>query len=164
MNEAASPWRPYEHRTRNVVLTSLVIGTSFLILWTIYLAVALPRVYVAAHWNLAWVGLDSAQIFVLLLTTWAAIRRRIVVILFANAAAAMFLIDAWFDVTTARSGALLGSVASLVVEIPAAGVLIWVSWSVLRRAIEAWGADRQRSHTIWKVQIPPNAKKHPPAV
>ncbi len=154
-SDVASPWRPYERRTRGVVLTSLVVGTLFLIVWTIYLGWELPRVYVAAHWKLAWVGLDTAQVIVLLLTTWAAFRRRLVVILFSSAAAAMFIIDAWFDVTTARSRSLHDSVIAAVgVEIPAAMVLIWVSWAVLRQAVGAWGADHEREQSIWHVEIP----------
>jgi aryl carrier-like protein len=133
----------------------LVVGTAFLVVWTVYLGWELPRVYVAAHWKLAWVGLDSAQVIVLLLTTWAAFRRRLVVILFANAAATMFIIDAWFDVTTARSRSLHDSIISAVgVELPAAFVLIWVSWTVLRRAVGAWAAHHEGDHSIWHVQIP----------
>jgi hypothetical protein len=142
-----------------VVLTSLVIGTSLLIPWTVYLGWVLPRVYVAAHWKLAWVGLDTGQVIVLLLTTWAAIKGRLVVILFANAAATMFIIDAWFDVTTARSGVLYESlISAFVVELPAAAVLIWVAWSVLRRTINSWGTTDEKQGSIWQVRIPASTR------
>lgn len=134
---------------------SLVVGTSFLIVWTAYLGWVLPRAYVAAHWKLAWVGLDTGQVVVLLLTTWAAYRGRLVVIIFANVAATMFVIDAWFDVTTARSGAFSESLFSAFgVELPAAGALIWVAWSVLRRAVNTWGDENERNRSIWQVNIP----------
>ena len=133
------------------------MGTFGLVIWTVYLGWDLPRVYVAAHWKLAWVGLDTAQVIVLLATTWAAYKRRLVIIFFATAAATMFIIDAWFDVTTARSGALHDSVlVALCVEIPAAIVLLWVSWIATRRATDSWlralyGED---APSAWHIEIP----------
>jgi hypothetical protein len=93
-----------------------------------YLGWKLPRHYVAGHWALAWVGLDVAEVSMLLGAAWAAWRQRAVLIVFSIAAATMFLLDAWFDVTTASHGDELQSVALAVfVEVPSALVLFWVA-------------------------------------
>ena len=144
-------------RGRGVFLTLLLFGTFGLVVWTIYLGWVLPRTYVAGNWRLAWVGLDSAQVVVLLFTTWAAYRRRVIIIFFATASASMFLIDAWFDITTARTGELQNSLlAALVVEIPAAMVLLIVSSVVVRRVLRAWQASTNDAGapSAWRVQIP----------
>jgi len=124
--------------------------------WTIYLAWRLPRVYVAEHWVIAWVGLDVAQVTALLLTAWAAHRRRIVFVVFADVAATLFLVDAWFDCTTARSGDLRQSLfLALVVEIPAALVLYRVAWVAVRRSVTMWGVDDNApSPNVWTLEIP----------
>jgi hypothetical protein len=92
--------------------------------------------YVAEHWKLAWIGLDAGQVVALLLTAWAAQRRRMILVIVAPLAATLFVVDAWFDVTTARSGDLLQSVLlALVIEIPAAIIMMWVGIATLRRVI-----------------------------
>lgn len=80
--------------------------------WTIYLGTRLPRTYVADHWDLAWVGLDTGEIWMLIGSAWAAWavwKRRAVLIAFAFAftvaSATRLLLDAWLDLTTARHGA-----------------------------------------------------------
>jgi hypothetical protein len=93
-----------------------------------YLGWKLPPHYVAGHWALAWVGLDVAEVSMLLGAAWAAWRQRAVLIVFSIAAATMFLLDAWFDVTTAGRGGELQSVTLAVfVEVPSALVLLWVA-------------------------------------
>ncbi len=120
--------------TRDRLLTALVVGAFAEILWTIYLGWRLPRHYVAHHWDLAWVGLDVAEILMLLGAAWAAWRRRAVLILFAVASATLLLLDAWFDVTTAGHGDFLESVlVSLFVEVPSALVLLWIARRAARR-------------------------------
>ena len=98
-------------------------GASLEILWAVYLGWRLPRHYVADHWALAWVGLDVAEIVMLFGAAWAAWRQRAVLIVFSIAAATLFLLDAWFDVTTANHGDELQSVVLAVfVEVPSATV------------------------------------------
>lgn len=133
------------------------MGTLALAAWTIYLAWRLPRVYVAEHWGVAWVGLDTAQVISLLFVAWAAHRRRMVIVFFANVAATLFLIDAWFDVTTARSGDFADSLAlALIVEIPAAIVLYRVAWEVVRRSTATWFNARGQVDppSVWGITIP----------
>lgn len=119
----------------------MLIGSVGLIIWTIYLGWRLPKVYVSQHWKVAWVGLDTLEVVALLLTTWAAYQRRVVLIAFATASATMLILDAWFDVTTARSGDFRQSlVTAIVVEIPAAVVLYAVAGVSLRRVVQRWHA------------------------
>ncbi len=132
---------PSEQLQRDVFLTTLAVGAVAEIGWTAYLSLALPRHYVANHWDLAWVGLDSAQVIFLLLTAWAAWRRRAILIIFANTAATLLLMDAWFDVLTARYRDLGQSLLSLTIELPSAAALLWVSHRTARRLIRTWTTD-----------------------
>jgi hypothetical protein len=119
--------------SRELVLTALTTGALLETAWTIYLAWRLPRHYTANHWDLAWVGLDSAQVLMLLLAAWAAWRRRAVLILFSCAAGTLLLVDAWFDVTTARYDEISQSFLSVAVEVPSALLLFWIAHHVVRR-------------------------------
>lgn len=122
-------------------MSSLALGAILETLWTIFLAIRLPRHYVANHWDLAWVGLDSAQVLFLMLTAWAAWRRRAILMLFANTAATLLLMDAWFDVTTARYRDIGESLLSLTIELPSALFLLWMSRRTARRVTKAWLSD-----------------------
>ena len=119
--------------SREVVLTALTAGALVETAWTIYLGWRLPRHYTTDHWDIAWVGLDSAQVVMLLLAAWAAWRRRAVLILFSCAAGTLLLVDAWFDVTTARYDDFGASLVSLAIEVPSALVLFWIAHHVVRR-------------------------------
>jgi hypothetical protein len=119
---------------RDPLLTLLTTAALAETAWTIYIGWKLPRHYVANHWDLAWVGLDVAQIAMLLLAAWAAWRGRALLILFASSAGTLLLLDAWFDVTTARNGGLEQSLLlALIVEIPSAIALFWITWRSIRK-------------------------------
>lgn len=122
-------------------MSGLAVGAFLETMWTIFLAIKLPRHYVANHWDLAWVGLDSAQVLFLLLTAWAAWRRRAILMLFANTAATLLFMDAWFDVTTARYRDIGESLLSLTIELPSAFFLLWMSRRTARRVTRAWLSD-----------------------
>lgn len=114
--------------------TAAVVETA----WTIYIGWRLPHHYVANHWDLAWVGLDVAQIVMLLLAAWAAWRGRALLVLFATAAGTLLLVDAWFDVTTARTGGFVQSlIFALAIEIPSALFLFWVTWRTVKELAES---------------------------
>jgi len=148
------PRLPRSRRTR--ILTLLTGAASIEILWTIYIGIELPRHYVANHWNVAWVGLDVAQIAMIFATAWAAWRRRAILSLFATAAGTLLLIDAWFDVTTARRGDLLQSVLfAAVLEVPWAMVLFWLT----RRTIRQISHDRYDDIPMSKMMIPEGESK-----
>ncbi len=121
---------------RDRLLAVLLIAAVGEIAWAVYLGWTLPRHYVAHHWVLAWVGLDVGEVSMLLACAWAAWRQRAVLIIFAVVAATMFVLDAWFDVTTAGRGDELQSVLLAVFgELPAALLLVWAA----RRAVKRLG-------------------------
>ncbi len=121
---------------RDRVVVALVAAAIAETLWCIYLGVALPPHYVAEHWALAWIGLDVAEIAMLAAAAWAAWRHRALVIVFCVAGATLFLLDAWFDVTTAHHGDLDQSVVLAVcLEVPSALALLWVSYRAARRVV-----------------------------
>ena len=97
---------------------------AVLVPWLVVLAVTLPARYGAAHWALAWVGLDTLEAAGLLTTGLLAVRadRRLSP---AAAATAMLLcVDAWFDVTTSAGGGdfRMALVMALCAELPLAAL------------------------------------------
>lgn len=137
------------------MLTLLVVGALVETAWTVYLAWRLPRHYTANHWDLAWVGLDSAQVLMLLLSAWAAWRRRAILILFSCASGSLLLVDAWFDVTTTRYDEIAQSILSLVIEVPSAFVLFWIAGRMVKRLGATWitGSDPE-SIRIRRIPFP----------
>lgn len=120
------------HSRRDRLLVALLMGAVGEIAWCVYLGLVLPPHYVAHHWALAWIGLDVAEVSMLFASAWAAWRQRALLILFTIVGATLFLLDAWFDVTTANHGDLTQSlVLALFLEVPSAIALLWVA----RRAV-----------------------------
>ncbi len=134
------------------LLRLLTLGALAETIWTIYVGFELPRHYVANHWDIAWVGLDVAQVLMLSASAWAAWRRNTLLVIFATASAMLLMVDAWFDVTTARRGDLAqGIVLAVLVEVPSAIILLWVAYRGLRYAslLPARGnASSPRSNTF----------------
>jgi hypothetical protein len=128
-----------QNQGRRIFTTTLVMATCTLAVWTAYLAITLPRHYVAAHWDAAWVGLDTLEVVALLATAWAAARRRLIVVLFSLVAGTLFLVDAWMDVTTARHADLFASVlVAILVEVPGALVLFFVARRTVQLVASEW--------------------------
>jgi hypothetical protein len=139
------------------VLETLVFACIALGAWIIVLGLTLPRHYVAAHWNLAWVGFDLALLAGLAATAWAAWRRRAVVVLFATVTATLMFADAWFDVTTARSRDLWVSVfQAIFIEVPFAIFLLYVVNRVVRFTRGSVWSDQigSRPRSLWYVEFP----------
>ena len=123
-------------RTREIRIALIVLSAVVLVPWTVYLAVTLPRAYVAHNWDRTWVGFD-----VLLLAMVAA-------------TGVLLLCDAWFDVMTAHGEDRAWSVATaLVVELPLSAVLIAGSLQVLRLVAARLWAVEGGAH-VWQVRIP----------
>jgi hypothetical protein len=142
--------------TRSRLLFLITAAASIEILWTIYIGLYLPPHYVANHWNVAWVGLDVAQITMLFATAWAAWQRRAILSLFATAAGTLLVIDAWFDVTTARRGDVLQSILFAgLLELPWALVLFWIT----RRTIRQISHARYDDIPMSKMMIPDDKTK-----
>jgi hypothetical protein len=139
------------------VLETLVFACIALGAWIIVLGLTLPRRYVAAHWDLAWVGFDLALLTGLASTAWAAWRRRAVVVLFATATATLMFADAWFDVTTARSSDLwVSALQAALIEVPFAFFLLYVVNRVVRFTRGSVWSDQigTRPRSLWYVEFP----------
>jgi hypothetical protein len=100
-----------------------------LVPWTVYLGLVLPDRTTSAHWDVAWVGFDVIEFATLALTGWFAYRRSTWVEVSASAAAALLLVDAWFDITTATAGWDLAQalILGVGIELPLAGVSLWIA-------------------------------------
>ena len=140
---------------RDPLLTALTVAAILETAWTIYIGFSLPRYYVASHWRVAWVGLDVGEVLTLLAAAWAAWKRRAILALFTSSAGTMLLVDAWFDITTARRGDQFQSLLSaLLIEIPSAVALYWVTQRTIRQI------NRQRMgddgvHAVRQLPIDP---------
>ncbi|WP_326566465.1 hypothetical protein VSH64_31930 [Amycolatopsis rhabdoformis] len=107
------------------------VAGAGLLPWLGVLAATLPDTYAAQHWRLAWLGLDVLELVGLLLTGWWLLRHDRRAPLVAAATAAVLLVDAWFDVTTA--GPDVGeSVAMALVELPLAAFCLFSAFAVQR--------------------------------
>ncbi|WP_241968510.1 hypothetical protein [Streptomyces sp. ICBB 8177] len=72
--------------------------------WLYVLATGLPATETAAHWPVAWVGLDALEALGLIATGLLAARGDRRHALVAAATATLLGVDAWFDTTTAAPG------------------------------------------------------------
>ena len=122
--------RRRRHRFIMVVTSACVL----LIPWTVFLAVTLPRRYVAGHWSLTWVGFDVGLGVCLAATAILAWHARQALIPACFITATLLVCDAWFDITTASTlGDTVFSILSAAfVELPLACLLSVVGVRLLR--------------------------------
>jgi hypothetical protein len=149
--------RPIRLRiARGPLLALLLTTASVEIVWTIYMGLRLPRHYVANHWDLAWVGLDVAETVMMFLAAWAAWRRRAVFIMFASVSATLFLVDAWFDITTARRGDFWQSgMAAAAWEVPLALGLLWIAGRAIRRlSVATQSGEAHGNVAVHRILLP----------
>jgi len=108
-----------------------------LIPWTVYLSITLPTRHVARHWDLIWVGFDICLLLSLLFTGILAYRKSKWVIIAASSAGTLLLVDAWFDVLTARNGSPLRSslLFAIFAEIPLAIITYSIAYRVIAKNI-----------------------------
>jgi hypothetical protein len=98
-----------------VFATSAAVVTA----WTILLAFHVSSDSRTVDWTLVWCGLDGLEAAAMGLTAWLLHRRDGRAGLVAAALATSMLVDAWFDVTTARPDHFAVSVVmALTLEIP----------------------------------------------
>jgi hypothetical protein len=116
--------------------------------WIVYLALTLPGRSRTAHYNVAWVGFDCAMVLVLAALAIAAFRRHPATGPVAAVAATMFVIDAWFDVTTSRgSEFLIALILAVFAEIPLALVCAWTAVNAERVRERAY----RNLHARWRL-------------
>lgn len=92
--------------------------------WLYVLATGLPATATAAHWPVAWVGLDALEALGLIATGLLAARADRRHALTAAATATLLVVDAWFDTTTAAPGGDFATAVALAlgVELPLAAL------------------------------------------
>ncbi|MFG2716688.1 hypothetical protein ACGFW5_00020 [Streptomyces sp. NPDC048416] len=122
--------------SRTVVGTSGVLGRRprlatvltgagvALVPWMVVLAKTLPQTTQVSNWSTAWVGLDALLALGLSGTGVLLRRKDPRACQIAAATAALLVVDAWFDVTTAAPGGELATAVALalVAELPMAVV------------------------------------------
>ena len=148
------PSHRWLRRTREIRIALMVFSAVALVPWTIYLAVTLPRAYVALNWDRTWVGFDILLLVMMLATAVLGYLRRQMLVVTAFATGVLLICDAWFDVMTAHGEDRAWSIATaLVVELPLAVLLITGSLQVLRLvAARLWALDG--GGRAWQVTIP----------
>jgi len=114
-------WRP----ARWVVPLFSLAGIV-LVPWILFLIRSLPSTHAAAHWDIASAGFDLGLAFLLLGVAVAAWRRSPWLEGAATAAAALLVVDAWFDVLTSSTNVELAvSIGeAALVELPLAVVCL----------------------------------------
>ena len=152
--EEIVPSRRWLRRTRELWVTLLVGSAVVLVPWIAYLALTLPRAYVAHNWDRTWAGFDVLLLVLMVATAVFGWLRRQVVVLTAFATGMLLVADAWFDVMTAGSKDVTESILTAVlVELPLAAVLTGGSLMVVRLTAERlWALERGRP--VWQARIP----------
>lgn len=85
-------------------LVFLGAATVLLVPWTVVLGLTLPGDTEVRHWSPAWTGLDVLMAAGCAATLLLGLRGRPAARLTASATAAVAVLDAWFDITTAQAG------------------------------------------------------------
>ncbi len=148
------PSRRWVNPIRDLRVLLMVASVVVLVPWIGYLALSLPREYVAHNWSTTWVGFDILLLGMLLATAVLGFHNRLLLVVTGFATGVLLVCDAWFDVMTAHGDDQAWSlVTALVVELPLAAVLMAGSLQVLRLvAARLWALD-PGAHS-WQVEIP----------
>ena len=146
---------------REVQIVVTMVSAVVLVPWIVYLAIALPRVYVTHNWDQAWVGFDILLLIFLVGTAVLGYLRRQMVMLTAFATGVLLICDAWFDwMTSNRADVRWAAITALFLELPLAVLLITEAVRLLRVVPVRWGVLPHRAHA-WDVQIPlPTGSEH----
>jgi hypothetical protein len=97
--------------------------------WIVYIALSLPARQLSPNYDIAWAGFDVMLAGGLASTAYFALRRSRYLSTAAAGTAALLLIDAWFDCMTTPAGSRWESIAlCFLVELPLAGVCLWLSY------------------------------------
>ena len=148
-----------------------LFAAAGLVLWTVYLALSLPKENLEHHYRLTWVGFDLALVVSLYLTAHMAFRLDARVQAPATVVATLLIVDAWFDITTStsESATIEALILALVVELPAAAFTLYVAHRVGRRVRELAHVEHvntRRSQAASRHQadsvLPPGTPPAPP--
>ncbi len=126
--------------------------------WTIYIGASLPARQLSPNYAIAWGGFDALLLIALGGTAYFALRRSRYLSTAATATATLLVVDAWFDVLTTPGPQVAESIAlAVTVELPLAGVCIWLSHHTQelaeRRISLLLGARRTRSNRRYRAAL-----------
>jgi nitrate/nitrite transporter NarK len=124
-------------RARRLAWAYLIVAVG-LIVWTVFLALSLPKENLEHHFRLTWTGFDLIEVLAICLTAYWAFRLDARVVYPATAVATLLVADAWFDVTTSTTAAdaTQALILALAVELPAAAFTLYLAHRVGRRVRE----------------------------
>ena len=124
-------------RARRLAWAYLIVAAG-LIVWTVFLALSLPKENLEHHYRLTWTGFDVILVLAIYLTAHRAFRLDARVIYPATVVATLLVADAWFDITTSATAAdaTQALILALAVELPAAAFSLYVAHRVGRRVRE----------------------------
>ena len=127
-------------RARRLAWIYLIVAAG-LVVWTVFLALSLPKENLEHHYRLTWTGFDLIEVLAIYLTAHMAFRLDARVVYPATVVATLLVADAWFDVTTSATAgdATQALILALAVELPAAAFSLYVAHRVGRRV-------RERAH------------------
>ncbi|MDP9284488.1 MAG: hypothetical protein M3P41_05995 [Actinomycetota bacterium] len=119
------------------IAPAFLLCAIVLLPWTAFLFFALPRHYVANHWQLAWGGFDIGLGLALATTAVSVARRSPFAEVTAAVTGTLLVCDAWFDVLTSRgmSDVVQAAVEAVFVELPIAALCFWMATN-LAHAVE----------------------------
>jgi len=146
-------------RARRLAWVYLIVAAG-LIVWTVFLALSLPKENLEHHYRLTWTGFDLIEVLAICLTAYWAFRLDARVVYPATVVATLLVADAWFDITTSASAAdaIQALILALVVELPAAAFSLYVAHRVGRRVRER---ARPGHVTGPHRPVPDRARAHP---
>jgi len=146
-------------RARRLAWVYLIVAVG-LIVWTVFLALSLPKENLEHHYRLTWTGFDLILVLAIYLTAHRAFRLDARVVYPAMVVATLLVADAWFDITTSTTAteATQALILALFVELPAAAFSLYVAHRVGRRV-------REQAHpghvTGPHPPVPDRAQAHP---
>jgi hypothetical protein len=158
---AGAPETPpgVRRRARRLAWAYLIVAAG-LIVWTVFLALSLPKENLEHHYRLTWTGFDLILVLAIYLTAHRAFRLDTRVVYPATVVATLLVADAWFDITTSTSAAeaTQALILALAVELPAAAFSLYVAHRVGRRVRER---ARLGQVTGPHPPVPDRAEAHP---
>jgi hypothetical protein len=146
-------------RARRPAWVYLIVAAG-LIVWTVFLALSLPKENLEHHYRLTWTGFDLILVLAIYLTAYWAFRLDTRVVYPATVVATLLVADAWFDITTSATAtaATQALILALLVELPAAAFSLYVAHRVGRRVRElAYPGHVTGPHP----PVPDRAEAHP---
>ena len=113
----AGGWRP-----ATWVVPLFALSAIVLVPWIVFIVRSLPSTHATSHWDIAWAGFDVGLALLLLGVAVSAWRRSPWLEGAATAAAALLVVDAWFDILTSSTHLELGVAIgeAVLVELPLA--------------------------------------------